>query len=46
MKNKTLSTIFANFGVIQKVAYGDYRRFDVSSEEKLKAPVAERKPLH
>jgi len=36
--------IFANFGVIQKVTYGDYRRFDVSSEEKLKAPVAERKP--
>jgi len=36
--------IFANFGLIQKVTYGDYRRFDVSSEEKLKAPVAEKKP--
>lgn len=37
--------IFANFGVMQKVTYGDYRRFDVSSEEKLKAPVAEGKPV-
>lgn len=38
--------LFANFGMIQKVTYGDYRRFDVSSDEKLKSPVAERKPWH
>jgi len=37
--------VFANFGVIQKVTYGDYRRFDVNSEEKIKSPVAEGKPV-
>ena len=37
--------IFANFLIMQKVTYGDYRRFDVSSEEKLKAPVTEGKPV-
>jgi hypothetical protein len=37
--------LFANFGIIQKVTYGDYRRFDVNSEEKLKTPVAEGKPV-
>lgn len=37
--------VFANFDIIQKVTYRDYRRFDVSSEEKLKSPVAEGKPV-
>ncbi len=37
--------LFANFGIIQKTTYGDYHRFDVSSEEKLKAPGAEEKPV-
>ena len=36
--------LFANFSIIQKVTYGDYRRFDVNSDEKLKSPVAEGKP--
>jgi hypothetical protein len=37
--------LFANFGVVQKVTYGDYRRFDVNSEEKIKAPAAMEKPV-
>jgi hypothetical protein len=37
--------LFANFGIIQKVTYADYRRFDVNSEEKLRSPVAEGKPV-
>jgi hypothetical protein len=37
--------LFANIGIIQKIAYGDYRRFDVNSEEKLKEPLAEGKPV-
>ncbi|MGH9935914.1 MAG: hypothetical protein ACREAM_06680 [Blastocatellia bacterium] len=37
--------IFANFGILQKVIYGDYRRFDVNSEEKLKSPVDAGKPV-
>ena len=37
--------LFANFGIIQKVTYSDYRRFDVRSEEKLEAPVTAGKPV-
>ncbi|HEV2666764.1 MAG TPA: hypothetical protein VG324_17730, partial [Blastocatellia bacterium] len=31
--------LFASFGINQKVTYGDYRRFNVQSEEKLKENV-------
>jgi hypothetical protein len=31
--------LFASFGVNQKTTYGDYRRFDVQSEERLKGTV-------
>lgn len=30
--------IFAGFGIIQKITYGNYLRFDVKAEEKLKPP--------
>ena len=36
--------LFASFGIIHKTSYGNYRQFDVQSEEKLKSPDKAVKP--